>query len=107
MRDFPFNFRENHRILIPRSLDGFNSRTYPGIDNMGPVLAGVLREVPPSLDNENTGIADLASPHLLQLEAGGEIGLILGTAGKSRTERFNININLNSIKKFSNILLPA
>ena len=87
MRDFLFNLRKYQRVWIPRSLDGFNSRTDPGIDNMGPVFAGVLRQVPPPLDNENTGIADLAGPHLLQLEAGGEIDLILGAAGKSGTEK--------------------
>ena len=93
MRDFLFNLGKYQRIWIPRPLDGFNSRTYAGIHNMGPVFAGVLREVPPPLDNENTGIADLARSDLLQLETGGEITLILGTAGKSGTERFNINFN--------------
>ena len=89
MRDFLFNLRKYQRVWIPRSLDGFNSWTYPGINHVGPVFAGVPREVPPPLDDENTGVADLAGPDLLQLETPGEITLVLGTARESRTEMWD------------------
>ena len=77
------------RIFIPRSLDSFDPRTQPGINHVGPVFAGVPREVPPPLDDENTGVADLAGPDLLQLETPGEITLVLGTARESRTEMWD------------------
>ena len=92
MREFLLDLVKYHRVWIPRSLDGFNSGTHPGIHDMGPVFAGVLWQVPPPLDNENTGVTHLACPGLHQLETVGEINLILCTAGKSGTERLHVNI---------------
>ena len=93
-RDFLFNLVKYHRTLIPRSLNGFNSRTHPGVDNMCPVFAGVLRQVSPPLDNENTGVAHLPCPLLGQLETVGKINLVLCTAGKSRAGRLAFILSL-------------
>lgn len=32
----------------------------PAVDHVGPVLLRVLREVPPPLDNQDTGVTDLS-----------------------------------------------
>ena len=56
----------------------------PGVNHVGPVLAGVGWQFLPALDYEDTGIADLPDSGTLQLETTEAIILVLTAVCKPR-----------------------
>ena len=58
----------------------------PGVHHMGPVLGGVGRELLPSLDNQNTGIAYLTIASISKLETPGTVFFVLLTVSKAGTK---------------------
>ena len=76
-------------VLIFWSLDIFYSWTNPSIHDMCPVFQCVVRQVLPSLYDEDASVADLPSTNLGQFEAVREMLLVLLTAGKSRARESN------------------
>ena len=56
----------------------------PGVNHVGPVLAGVGWQFLPALDYEDTGIADLPDPGTVQLETTEAIVLVLTAVCKPR-----------------------
>ena len=71
-----------HKIL--------RSRSGSGVHNVAPVPLGVLGKLLPALDEEDAGVADLALPLLLQLEAGAELSLVLGAVSEPRAARLGL-----------------
>ena len=56
----------------------------PGIHHMSPVLRSVQRKLLEPLDKQHTGITDISTPGLAQLEAPGEELLVLAARRESR-----------------------
>jgi len=76
---------KGHRALLLLLLeDVLGARTCASIDDVCPVLSRVPRKLLPSLDNEDTGIADFSSPVLCKLEAVRAVILVLTTVREPR-----------------------
>ena len=68
-----------------------DSGSRPRVHHVVPVLVGVGGQLLPPLDDEDTGVADLAVPHVLELEAANTVALILFTVSESRAKKKNVN----------------
>ena len=69
-------------LLLDKTL---GARTCSGIHHMTPIPLVVLGQFLPPLDQQHAGIADLAHPVLVKLEASSELILVLGAVCEART----------------------
>ena len=77
-------------VLLLRSGHHLHPRPQPGVHHMGPVLVVRCRELVPTFDDQDAGVADVALPLVLDLEAAGEARGVTVTCREAGAENVEV-----------------